>query len=146
MTDLSFSSSRDATAAGAIKRPEREMTETIMSSQAVNHNDERNSVCVCVCVCVCVLTCGPGRGFVTGRQAGIILSSLLLWMSWRQKWPWAPAATAAWASNLAEIFLNCNFSYFPVCIKRWKITPSFVLSLWGDALILVYPLHLGLLP
>lgn len=50
MTDLSFSSSRDATAAGAIKRPEREMTETIMSSPAVNHDDERNIVCVCVCV------------------------------------------------------------------------------------------------
>lgn len=84
MTDLSFSSSRDATAAGAIKRPEREMTETIMSSPAVNHDDERNSACVCA------LMCGPGRGLVAGRQAGIILSSLFLWMSWRQKWPWAP--------------------------------------------------------
>lgn len=48
MTDLSFSFSRDATAAGAIKRPEREMTETIMSSPAVNHDDEKNSTCVCV--------------------------------------------------------------------------------------------------
>ncbi len=69
MTDLSFSSSRDATAAGAIKRPEREMTETIMSSQAVNHNDERNSVCVCVCVCVCA-DVRPWQGARSGATGG----------------------------------------------------------------------------
>lgn len=65
MTDLSFSSSRDAAAAGAIKRPEREMTETIMSSPSVNHDDERNSVCVCVCVDV-----WPWQGARSGATGG----------------------------------------------------------------------------
>lgn len=63
MTDLSFSSSRDATAAGAIKRPEREMTETIMSSPAVNHGDERNSMCVRVDV-------RPWQGARSGATGG----------------------------------------------------------------------------
>lgn len=63
MTDLSFSSSRDATAAGAIKRPEREMTETIMSSPAVNHDDEKNSMCVCVDV-------RPWQGARSGATGG----------------------------------------------------------------------------
>lgn len=63
MTDLSFSSSRDATAAGAIKRPEREMTETIMSSPAVNHSDERNSMCVRVDV-------RPWQGARSGATGG----------------------------------------------------------------------------
>lgn len=53
MTDLSFSSSRDSATAGAIKQPEREMTETIMSSPAVNHGEERNNGRVCVCVREC---------------------------------------------------------------------------------------------
>lgn len=50
------------------------------------------------------------------------------------------------ASQTLQIFVNLNFSYFPVCIKRWKIIRSFVLSDWGYTQILVYLLHLRLPP
>lgn len=50
------------------------------------------------------------------------------------------------ASQTLQIFLNLNFSYFPVCIRRWKIIRSFVLSDWGYTQILVYLPHLRLPP
>lgn len=50
------------------------------------------------------------------------------------------------ASQTLQIFVNLNFSYFPVCIRRWKIIRSFVLSDWGYTQILVYLLHLRLPP
>lgn len=62
-----------------------------------------------------------------------------------ERGPGHSAAQSA-ASQTLQIFLNLNFSYFPVCIRRWKIIRSFVLSDWGYTQILVYLPHLRLPP
>lgn len=81
MTDLSFSSSRDSAAAGAIKQPEREMTETIMSSPAVNHGEERNSVRACVCARVDERPWQGARSGATGGHNTLITLPLVVMAS-----------------------------------------------------------------